>query len=289
MRVATDAVDAVVLAGGLNEIQLFEGDRPGYKALLPFGDRLAIHYTLDALRAAPNVKRIAVVGPGEKLRAALAEYGDIDLVEGGETIMDSIYSGLQHFAASPMVLIVTADLPLLTPAAIGDFLTACGQVELTYAENMFLAVVPEKSYTGAYADVPKAFNRFKDIAICHGNLFLVDPRLLKNTHATRRMNALYNARKSPISSALAVGLHVGLTYVLGVHMWHLLSLNHMAQIASRRFELGMIPVVIDHPEVTVDVDEPADYAFVARRLGLQPPPAAGAGPATPPLPHPPTA
>ncbi|MHB0936647.1 MAG: nucleotidyltransferase family protein [Armatimonadota bacterium] len=288
MQVATEAVDAVVLAGGLNEIQLFEGDGTGYKALLPFGDRLAIHYTFDALRAAPAVKRIAVVGPVEKLRPALANYQDVELIEGGETIMDSIYSGLQHFAASPMVLIVTADLPLLTPAAIGDFLAACGQVELTYAENMFFAVVPERSYTGAYAEVPKAFNRFKDIAICHGNLFLVDPRLLKNTHATRRMNALYNARKNPISSALAVGLHVGLTYVLGVHMWHLLSLNHMAQIASRRFELGLIPVVLDHPEVTVDVDEPADYAFVVRQIGLEPPPAAGTDPATP-LPHPPTA
>jgi CTP:molybdopterin cytidylyltransferase MocA len=273
MRVATEAVDAVILAGGMNDIQLYDGYVPGYKALLPLGDRPAIGYTLDALRAAPAVRRIAVVGPANDLRHALAtlDSGELELVAGGETIMESIFNGLKHFAASPMVMIVTADLPLLTTEAIADFLAGCAAVELNYAENMFLAVVPERCFTGPYAAVPKAFNHFKDISICHGNLFLADPRLLGNTHATRRMNALYHARKNPISSALAVGLHVGLSYVLGVHMWHLLTLEHMAQIASRRFELGLIPVILQHPEVAVDVDEPADYDFVAGQLGLPAP------------------
>jgi molybdopterin-guanine dinucleotide biosynthesis protein A len=270
MQVATEAIDAVILAGGVNTISLYEGYVPGYKALLPLGDKLAIQYTLDAIHAVPAVRRIAIVGPVDELRHALAErhLDHCDLIEGGETIMDSIYQGLRHFADSPMVLTTTADLPLITPQVITDFLVACGAVELTYAENMFLSVVPERCFTGAYADYPKGFNRFRDIAISHGNLFLVDPRLMQNTPATRRMNALYNARKSAVSSAMAIGLHIGLSYVLGVHMWHLLTLQHMANMASRRFGFGLIPVVVEHPEVTVDVDEPEDYTFVMRELGL---------------------
>jgi len=269
MRVVTDAVDAVVLAGEVNDAPLFEGNTPGYRALLPFGDKPAIRYTLDTLRAEPAVRRIAVVGPENDLRPALAEDGT-ELVAGGEIMMENILQGLRHFADSPMVLVVTADLPLLTGAAIAEFLAACSAVEVSDMENMFFSVVPQRCFTGAYAALPRAFNHFKDISICYGNLFLVDPRLLRNTHAVRRMNSLYNARKNPISSALAVGLRVGLSYVLGVHMWHLLTLSHMAQIASRRFGLGLNPVVLDHPEVTININEPADYAFVAAQLGLQP-------------------
>ena len=85
----------------------------------------------------------------------------------------------------------------------------------------------------------------------------------------RRINSLYNNRKNPITSALAAGLHVGLTYVLGVHLWHLLTLEQMAHIASRRFDIGLIPIELKHPEVTIDVDEPADYAFAQQQIAMK--------------------
>src|SRR3990172_4136533 len=66
-------------------------------------------------------------------------------------------------------------------------------------------------------DLPKSCTRFKDIAICHGNLFLVDPRRLRNTRATRRMNALYNARIFFFSSAPAAGLLLFPPHALFVH------------------------------------------------------------------------
>jgi 2-C-methyl-D-erythritol 4-phosphate cytidylyltransferase len=114
MQISLTGIDAVVLAGGVNTVALYEGYEPGYKALLPLGDKLAIQYTLDALRAVPGVKRIAIVGAVDELRPVLAEHGltDCVLVPGGDTIMDSIYHGLQHFADSSMVLMVTAQLSI---------------------------------------------------------------------------------------------------------------------------------------------------------------------------------
>ena len=266
-----DHVDTVILAGGINRIPLYEGYTPDYKALIEFREKPSICYVLDALRAAPCTGRICIAGPEASLRQKIAAHdkASYDFVPSGETLMDSIYSGLSHFADSPMVLLVTADIPLITPRAITDFLIASAAVETSYEHNLLLAVTPERSFTGAYAHIPKGFNRFRDVAICHGSLMLADPRLLQNTKATRRINSLYRNRKNPISSALAIGLHVGLTYVLGVHLWHLLTLEQMASIASRRFGLGLLPIVLDHPEVTIDVDEPEDYAFAAAQLGMQ--------------------
>jgi len=270
MRLATDSVDAVVLAGGINRIRLYEGYTPSYKALLSFHGKPAIQYTLDALHDVPQIGRVCIVGSKADLREAVegSVRGDqvYEFVPGGETMMGSIFNGLRHFASSPMVLVATADLPLLTPQAITDFLVACSQIETTHPENYFMSVVPQRCYTGDYERFTKDFNRFKDIAVCHGNLSLADPRLLDNTDAVACVNQLYNARKNPVTAAMAIGWRVGLSYVLGVHLLHRLTLDQMARIASRRFGIGLIPVILEHPEVTIDVDEPADYAFVKEQL-----------------------
>lgn len=265
-----DQVDTVVLAGGMNATPLFEGATPGYKALLEFAGQPSICYTLAALRALPQVGRICIAGSEAALRPAIDAQATVpahyDFVPHGDTLLDSLYRGLAHFADSPMVLIVPADAPLITPKTIGDFIAACAPVETSFAQNLCLSVVPQRSFTGEYAGFPKGPNRFRDVAINYGSLMLVDPRLLENTKATRRMNSLFNNHLHPNSSTLGIGMHVGLTYVLGVHLWHLLTIEQMAGIASSRFGVGLIPIALNHPEITIDIDEPADYEFVKQQL-----------------------
>jgi hypothetical protein len=110
------------------------------------------------------------------------------------------------------------------------------------------------------------FSRFRDITICHGNLALVTPGVVAKASAPGRLNALYAARKKPVSAALAVGWRVGLSYLLGVHFWHILTMREMSRIASRRFGIGLIPVILEHPEGAIDVDEAADYRLVETLL-----------------------
>jgi molybdopterin-guanine dinucleotide biosynthesis protein A len=263
-------LNAVVLAGGINRIPLFEGYRPGYKALVPYHGRPSILYVLDALKAVPQVGRVCIAGPEAELRPALegtVHGGDAcAFVAGGETLKESIFSGLRHFAGSPRVLVLTADLPLITPQAIAEFLTACARIETT--ENaLFLSMAPRSCFTGPYERCDKTFNRFRDVEICHGNLWLADPRIIENRRTARCINTVYSARKSPVASALAVGLRVGLAFVLGVHLLHALTLEQMTRIASRRFGVEGVPVIVEHPGIAIDVDEPADYQLVLEQLG----------------------
>jgi hypothetical protein len=166
------------------------------------------------------------------------------------------------------VLVLTADLPLITPRAITDFLDACSRIPTTDAPNLFLSVAPRRCYTGPYEHFTKPFNRFRDIEVCHGNLWLADPRLLANTPVIARINRVYNARKNPVATALAVGLRVGLAYILGVHLLHALTLAQMTRLAARHFGVAGEAVIVEHPEITIDVDEPDDYRFVVEQLGL---------------------
>ena len=267
MPLVLDRVDAVVLAGGGNAIALPSGEMPAYSALLPFGHSPAIGFILAALRQVPQVGRICVVGSEATLRPALGDAADgLSFVPAGDTLIESMYRGLAHFADSRMVLLTTGDVPLITPAAILAFLANCRKVETTFPENLFLPVVPRGSFTGAFSQITQGFSRFRDLSIRYGNLMLADPRLRENPQITRRMNALFRSTMTPITSALAFGLGVGLSYVLGVHLWHLLSLEQMARLASSRFALGLIPVVTEYPEITLDIENSANYAFAQAQM-----------------------
>lgn len=261
---------ALVLASGTNRVSLYPGYVPDCKAALPLAGRPSIQYVLDALAAAPEIGRITVMGPGAVLSPLLAGavFGaEVHLCEGGEDLVDSLRRGLEQGPAGDPVLVTTGDLPLLTAAAVTDFLRAC-RAEPGWGDprSLFLAVVPKSAYVGPYRHFTKPFNHFRDVVICHGNLAVVHPRLLDNREAMDHLQSLYELRKHPIASALSGGLRIGLEFLIGVDTLHLLSLEHVAQTISRELRLQLTPVLTPHPEVTLDVDDADDYRFVLEQL-----------------------
>ncbi len=265
MRIEPAGIDAIVLAGGVNKITLYEGYQPGYKALVDYGGNPSIQYVLRALRQSRYVRDLCVVGPREDLLPAV-EDPTVEFVPSAETILESFVAGLSHFRDRDIVLLTTADLPLLSPAMIDRFSEACAPIPTTYGANLYIAVIPQEAFRGRFAAVHKGPSQFRDGSFVHGNLALIQPRFLQNTTAMGRINAMYAARKSQVRSALALGLTVGLAYVFGVLRFHLLTLPQLARIASRRFDIGILPVPLPYPEVALDVDEPVDYALVQEIL-----------------------
>ena len=168
MGIAIDKIDAVVLAGGVNRVALYEGYEPGYKALLEFGGVPSVQYTLKALAGLPGLGRTCLVGPEYELKQACAALPAADRLEytaGADSFLGSIINGLSYFKDSRWVLVATADIPLATPAALTDFIAACAGQELSYEENVFLSVVPERHFSGEYAGAVKGFNRFRDLQV----------------------------------------------------------------------------------------------------------------------------
>src|SRR5688500_1682591 len=259
---------AVVLAGSLNRIPLYEGYQPGHKALLEFGGRPSIEYTLAALRSDKRIARICLVGPRSVLARALEcdRAGRIEYEPQGETIIERLEHGLEHFRGASAVLIATEDTPLITGEAVTAFIDACAQVPLRYKENLFMSFAPKRAFTGPYAAARKTFNRFRGMSVMHGNLALVEPNLTENVQFAAKMNMLYEGRKNWLSQLRAVGFRLSLAYVLGAFLVPLLSLENMARLVSWRMGIGFNPVLIEHPEICIDIDEPKDYKFVKELL-----------------------
>ena len=262
-------IDVVVLASGINRIPLFPGDKPGNKALISFHGKTALRRVLDALDGVPDLGRVCVEGPVDVLGPELATCVTgrrVELIAGGETFVQSLVVGLEHFRESKRVLFVNADLPLLTSAAVTAFLDAMPAEDPDHIGQLYVSAVPEPAFRGLYARPTKPFNGYRGMRVCHGNLFAVDPRLLELPGLRKRIDALYRGRKNALRSTWALGLDIALVYMLGVELLHVVSLPQMARYVSRRFGFGIVPVVLPWPELTEDVDEPDDYAFVEQVL-----------------------
>jgi molybdopterin-guanine dinucleotide biosynthesis protein A len=257
-------VDALVLAGGINRIRLYDGYIPGYKALVPFGGKISLQYVLDALKAT-RVRRVGIIGP-EELRQAVRDRENYEFILAGKTLMESLFTGLEHFRSSAALLCTTADLPLLSPEAIADFLHASAARAAETSGEIFWSLVPERAFTGPFAQATKGFNRFRDIAICHGNLYLFHPEALLASGLRSRLNGLYRSRKSTVRATLVLGPKVGLSYLIGVRLLRVLSLGGMTGLVSRRLGLKLVPILLNHAEVCLDVDEPQDYVLTRKIL-----------------------
>jgi len=269
VRVESYGIDAIILAGGVNPIPLDEGCTPGNKAIVEFAGTPSIRYVHDALAHSRFVREVCIVGPRDELEGVLP--GDrLSYVPAADNLLGSLLAGLSFFGDRPLVLTVSADLPLLTGPILDTFVTSCAAAGAMAQDNVFIAVAPGEAFRNEFSRTTKMMSRFRDGTFCHGNVLLVQPSVLQNVAAMDRINAMYAARKSPIKSALALGLTVGLAYVVGVHFLHLLTLRQMASLASKHFRLGIVPVPIPHPEVAIDFDEAEDYRLIVDRLSRGP-------------------
>jgi molybdopterin-guanine dinucleotide biosynthesis protein A len=268
MKFKINKINVAVLAGGVSAVSLFEGYTPGYKCLIPLEGRPMIQFVLDAIGEVSQVGRICIVGP-EKIRGAIEHPARYEYAPEGNSLGESIFNGLRYFSDSPVVLLVPADLPLITPFSVIDFLKNCEGMETSYEAAILWAMIPEESFTGPFFKITKGYNRFRDVAVCHGNLLLMTPSILKNQKIVSRINAVYEVRKSSANAAMAVGLFVGAVYAVGVHFLRAMTLKQTARILSRHIAVEMVPVLLDRPEVAVDIDTPEDYVFAQEQISLQ--------------------
>lgn len=249
---------AVVIAGGTNRRALYDGYQPGYKALVEIEGRPLLSYVMEALEGA--VDEVGVVGDEKALSPVT---GPRTFAPGGRSLLDSLIQALKMFPDDPYVLLVPGDLPMLEKPMVEQFLALCRQRP---RGDFYLAMVPEERFHPPFDRIRKYMSPFKDGVMCHGNLALVNPRVLEVREAMDRIDPVYQQRLSPVRSALAVGPGLGLVYMLGVHFFHRLKMETFARIAGRHFGLKLVPIVCPYPELAIDVDEPADYQVACEVL-----------------------
>lgn len=249
-------VDAVVLAGSYNNNLLKECSPARYEALITIGSKTMVEYVVDALVRSRLIEQVVVAGPPE-INAFFPD-GGVQVVEAGPTIMETIKLGLECLPGARRVLLVSCDVPLLTPQAIENFLELCEQ----QADDFYYPIIPREVVEKRFPMSKRTYVSFREGTFTGGNIFLINPEAFRRCF--KKGEQLVNSRKSPFQMCRLVGFVFLIKFLLRI-----ISLHEAHQKVCKFLGIKGRAVVCEYPEVGIDVDKPGDLALVCQALGFE--------------------
>ncbi|SDF00841.1 nucleotidyltransferase family protein [Sporolituus thermophilus] len=242
--------DAIILAGGQNAEPLRQVSAQPYEAMIDIAGKPMVTFVAEALAACPQVGRIFVVGPARELANCGLPPSAV-VVEGGRTIVETISRGMAALGHERKVLVVTADIPLVTPEAIQDFLAQCSRVEA----DLYYPIVRREDNERYYPGNKRTYVRFREGTYTGGNIFLVNPAIVPRCMAVAER--IIENRKNPFKLCCLLGWSFVFKFIFG----RLMLPEVEKRVAAM---LGITGAVIEsrYPELGIDVDKPSDLEMV---------------------------
>jgi hypothetical protein len=178
--------------------------------------------------------------------------------------MDNIEAAVAELPGARQILTVASDLPLLTPKVISAFLDRCsGEVDFYYP------VVPQAAVEGRFPGARKTYVKVVDGTFCGGSVILFDPEALGRIRPF--VEHVIAARKKPWLLAQLFGWSIVMKFASGR-----LSIAEMEARALEVTRLRGRAVIIEAPELALDVDAERPENMNSLRAALEPPGGAGA-------------
>ena len=248
-------MNAVVLAGGAPDaVSATVPDLPN-KAFVQIGGIALVERVIAALRSAPAIARIIVVAPSA-MHAHPTLAGADERRADGVRMVESLASGLTGAPVDELVLIAASDLPVLSAAAIADFLQGAQARDLDVA----YAIVSRRDHLAAYPGVPHTWAKMVEGRFCGGGLAALKPRVLPALRGV--LDDLGAARKSPLRLAALFGWDILPRFALGS-----LTVEAAERRASAILRAPAGAVRCAYPEVAVNVDRPSDVGLANGLVG----------------------
>jgi hypothetical protein len=218
------------------------------KSLISIKQQVMAAYVLQALWAG-GVKRIVYVGP---IVPDLEPLIDTHIPAKG-TMLENLQAGLEPLKSESRVLISTADIPLLSQAAVQDILIKDTGIGLVYP------IVTKESAERAFPGGKRTYARLLEGTFTGGNLFLLEPRLIDAF--LPRLEYILTHRKNVVRLAGMFGIGALLKLFIGQ-----LSKIELENTVSRILGVPAQALVTEFAEIGFDVDKPSDLAMVLERI-----------------------
>lgn len=247
---------AVVLAGGQKSGLQGVNVKKTCEAMIPIGKRFMIEYVIEALLNSSHIRDIVIAGPVSELERLFRGQTRITLVEGGSTPVQSFIKALESINdMTKRVLIVTADVPLLTARSLDYFIEVCEEME----GDLFYPIVSREVNEKTYPGVKRTYVKLMEGQYTGGNIIYLNPKIVKSCVPVAE--ELVRLRKRPLALISYVGWGLLLRYTLGI-----LSLNDAEKKASEILGIRGVGVFCPFPEIGIDVDKPSDLNLVQEKL-----------------------
>ncbi len=255
-------VNAVVLAGAINEGKLREVSPERWEALIELNGKPLIRHSLDPLLAAKSIGRIVVVGPVEELGKVLAGLG-VDIIPPTGDMFDNVIVGCRHLARTgnretSLTLVSTADVPLITADIVDNLVQAC----LDRGGEAFYPMATRETMEAKFPGTKRTYGALREGTLTGGNLFVVNGEVLERV--APKAKALIAARKNALKMAMSAGLVFVIRLVLGR-----LTIKELEGYVGRKFGFKGRVIVVPWAEIGIDVDKPADLDLVKAYLAAR--------------------
>jgi molybdopterin-guanine dinucleotide biosynthesis protein A len=250
-------VDVVLPAGGRIAGEFAREAGADVKALVRLGGWTILERTLATLEATGRVGRTVVIGPEEVRPIAAAravsavlpegESGPANIMRGLEWLHDA--NGGHH---AKRVLVLTTDLPFLTPEAIVKFLDACPS-----DSAICMPILNGKEFEERFSYREARYLRLRDGEWMIGCAFLIDPAAVMDNRDV--IESVFAARRSKLGMVRLLGPLFALRFVT-----HRLTVQHIEERCLQILRCTGKSIRCTAPELAFDLDYLDDYRYAVR-------------------------
>jgi hypothetical protein len=178
-------------------------------------------------------------------------YSNVDLV-------GNIEAGLASCTGDEFALLVTADIPFLTPEAVDDY------VQASWAANVdcVYAAIPEDACRRSFPELVRTYLRTPEGSFTGGNI--VFQRVTAFAKQGPILREARERRKNPAYLVRLIGPGNVLRFATRT-----LTLDHIGAAASRLLKVQCKVLSTPWAELGSDIDKPEDLVIARRMLSRQ--------------------
>ena len=248
-------MDAVVTAGGIPQpgepLYPFTQGKP--KALLDICGKPMVQWVLEALGASKSVDNVLLIGLNEDSRVTCAR--PLTFIPNQDSMITNIIAGikrvLQINPAAKRVLLVSSDIPGITPEMVDWEVETTLQSDVDLCYNLIKKEVVERRYPGSR----RTYTRLKGMQVCSGDMNVLKTSVLSaNPEIWERLVA---ARKNPLKQAAILGYDTLILALLGM-----ITVDKALEMATKRLHMSGRAVFCPYAEVGMDVDKPVQLEMM---------------------------
>jgi len=246
--------NALILAGTKKKGPLEIAEKVDNKALIMINGRPMIDYIVDALNNSENIDRILVVGPKKELHPYIGKKVK-EILNPGNSILENMEIGLNYFNSAGSLLLLTSDIPLITPEAIDEFLEICTKRKAYIG----YPIITKENIVKKYPETERTYIKMKEGIFCGGNITFFKPDVFFQNK--KLIKELFENRKSTWKYAKILGFKFILKF-----LFKTLTMEEIEKRITGILGYNSAAVVVSYPEIMIDLDKPSDLKLIRKCL-----------------------
>ncbi len=244
--------DVLVVAGGKNDGALKQISNKEYESLIEIDGKPMVQHVIDAVKKVQEINDIVIVGPEELKNVTENEY---NIITPKGRMINNIKRGIEGLNNDNHILIITSDIPLITPEIIREFLQKCKE-EKKFA--LFYPVISKEINLKRYPEVERTYVHLNEGVFTGGNLVLVSPYIIQGP--LDWYNRILSLRKKPLKMSKMLGFKFIVKFI-----FRKLSISEVEERTSEIIGHECKALILDYPEIGFDVDKPSDLKIMREK------------------------